>query len=158
MKVFLAGIIQGSLVEAKIHNQDWRGRLRRAIERHLPGAEVYCHYSRHPDSIGYRLAGIRRTIEEGNRRAAACDLLVAYVPSASMGTAIEMYEAWRHGAAVLAISPLAANWVIRAYSDRIFPDVQAFEAFLESGGAADLIAAKRRAAGKVNGRPQEGPG
>jgi hypothetical protein len=145
MRVFLAGIIQGSFVEAKIHDQDWRARLRAAIERHLPGADVYCHYSRHPNSITYGLLAIRETIEEGNRRAADCDVLVAYVPSASMGTAIEMYEAWRHGAVVLTISPLEANWVIRAYSDRVFRDVAAFEAFLGGAEAADLMAAGRRA-------------
>jgi len=144
MKVFLAGIIQGSLVEARIHSQDWREPIRRAIERHLPGAELYCHYSEHPNSITYDLPEIRATLAEGIRRAGQCDLLVAYLPGASMGTAIEMHEAARNGAAVLTVTPLAANWVVRAYSDRVFPDVEALERFLAAGDLRGLMQGRRR--------------
>jgi len=142
MKIFLAGIIQGSIPAKAIHDQGWRDRIRQVLSRYLPEAEVYCHYSHHPDSITYALPEIRATIAEGNRLAAQGDVLVAYVPSASMGTAIEMYEAARHGRVVLAISPLSANWVIRAYSDRIFADFAEFEGFLRSGQLPNLIEAK----------------
>lgn len=144
MNVFLAGIIQGSKVEAQIHDQDWRRAIQAVLARHLPDAEVYCHFSHHPQSITYDLPEIRTTLAEGNLRAAACDLLIAYVPGASMGTAIEMHEAARGKAAVVAISPLAANWVVRAYSDRIFPDIEAFEPFAASGGLNALLEEKRR--------------
>ena len=143
MKVFLAGIIQGSLVDAEIHEQNWREPIKQALARHLPDAEVYCHYGEHPESIAYDLPAIRATFAEGNRRAAGCDVLVAYLPSASMGTAVEMHEAARGGAVVLTITPMAANWVVRAYSDRIFPDVEALERFLADGGLAELLAARR---------------
>lgn len=146
MKVFLAGIIQGSLVEATIHQQDWREPIKRALGKHLPGANVYCHYTRHPNSIAYDLPRIRTTLGEGVAQASRCDLLVAYVPSASMGTAIEMYEAARNGAIVLTISPLAANWVIRAYSDRIFEDLETFERFLGSPDFRALVESKGRCA------------
>ena len=139
MNVFLAGIIQGSLVEATITPQDWREPIKQTLARHLPGAEVYCHYSEHPTSITYDLPEIRGTLTDGIARAAACDLLIAYVPSASMGTAIEMYEAWSGGATVVTITPLAANWVIRAYSHHIVADMAAFEAFAADGGLARLI-------------------
>lgn len=142
MDVFLAGIIQGSIAEPKIHSQDWREPLKAALARHAPRANVYCHYSEHPNSITYDLADIRRTLAEGIRRAAECDLLIAFVPSASMGTAIEMYEAARRGAVVLTVSPLAANWVLRAYSDRIFPDTDAFDAFLASEEFPALLRSK----------------
>ena len=143
MKVFLAGIIQGSLAEPVIHDQDWREPIKAALAAHLPQAEVYCHYSRHPDSITYELPEIRETLAAGNRRAAESDVLIAYVPSASMGTGIEMHEAYARGAAIVTISPLTANWVLRAYSDRILPDIAAFEAFAASRELTALIAAKR---------------
>ena len=143
MNVFLAGIIQGSLVEADIHDQDWREPIKRALAAHVPDADVYCHYSHHPNSITYGLEDIRRTLAEGNRRAGECDLLIAYVPSASMGTAVEMHEASRSGAVVLTVTPLAANWVIRAYSDEVFPDVDAFERYLASGGLDETMQCKR---------------
>jgi len=138
MNVFLAGIIQGSLAEAVIHDQDWRTPIKRILADHLPDAEVYCHYSLHPNSITYELPEIRATLADGFRQAAECDLMIAYVPSASMGTAIEIHEAARNGAIVLTISPLAPNWVLRAYSHRIFPDVDALEEFLATGGLDEL--------------------
>jgi hypothetical protein len=144
MEVFLAGIMQGSLVEAKICSQDWREPIKQAILRHLPLANVYCHYSRHRGSIGYELESIRGVFAEGVRRASQCDLLVAYLPSASMGTAIEMHEAFKSGAAIVAISPMAANWVVRAYSDAVCTDIESFEAFVAEGGLERLLEAKGR--------------
>jgi len=138
MKVFLAGIIQGSLSEATIHDQDWRTPIKRILDRHVPDAEVYCHYSVHPNSITYELPEIKETLADGFKRSAECDLLIAYVPSASMGTAIEIYEAARNSAIVLTISPMAPNWVLRAYSDEIFPDTATFEAFIAAAGLAKL--------------------
>lgn len=143
MKVFLAGIIQGSLTEARIHQQDWREPVKQAILKHMPQADIYCHYSQHPNSITYDLPQIRSTLAQGNMLAAKCDVLVAYLPSASMGTAIEMYEAHRKGAVVLAITAMAPNWVVRAYSDRIFPDIAAFEAFLAGDELARLLDTRR---------------
>ncbi len=142
LKVFLAGIIQGSKVEASIHDQDWRAPIKRILDAHLPQAEVYCHYSHHPNSITYDLSEIRATFDDGIARAAACDLLIAYLPSASMGTAIEMYEAVAGGAIVLSISPMEANWVIRAYSDRVFSDFETMEEFFASGGLGELLELK----------------
>ena len=144
MKVFLAGIIQGSLVEPTIHHQDWRESVKAVLAAHLPEAEVYCHYSRHPESIRYELPDIRRTLAEGNRRAATCDLLIAYLPEASMGTAVEMHEAYACGAVIVTISPMSANWVVRAYSDRLVADLAGLEALTASGDLARLIAAKRQ--------------
>jgi hypothetical protein len=144
LKVFLAGIIQGSKVVAEIHPQDWREPIRRLLTRYVPAAEVYCHYSEHPNSITYDLPAICATFEDGIARARACDLLVAFLPSASMGTAIEIYEAARAGAAVVTITPMAANWVIRAYSDRIFSSLAEFEQFLAAGGPAELLKGKGR--------------
>jgi len=159
MNVFLAGIIQGSKVAAEIHRQDWREPIRQLLRRHLPQAEVYCHYSRHPQSIEYDLPQIVETFQDGVVRAAGCDLLIAYLPSASMGTAIEMYEAYRAGAMVVTVTPMSANWVVRAFSHAILPDMSALEAWLTSGGLeklqADLGNAKKaRMRVRKNGLPQ----
>lgn len=143
MKVFLAGIMQGSLVEPRIHSQDWRGPIQELLCKHLPQAQVYCHYSRHRGSIKYEQQDIVATMEEGIRLAGQSDVLVAYLPSASMGTAIEMYEAFRRGAVVLTISPLAANWVVRCYSDRVFADLESFERFLATSELDRLIEEKK---------------
>ena len=143
LNVFLAGIMQGSHAEMKIHDQDWRGPIKRALAEHAPEAEVYDHFEHHPRSAGYEMPEIAETLADGIARVAACDVLVAYVPGASMGTAVEMYEAARNGAVVLTVSPLAANWVLLVYSDRTFADVAGLEAFLAAGGLDELLRSRR---------------
>ena len=71
--------------------------------------------------------------------AAASDLLIAYVPTANMGTALEMYVAHERGVPVVTISPLAENWVVRALSRRVYPDLGSFMRAVQSAGSpADL--------------------
>ena len=142
MKVFLAGIIQGSIKAAEIHSQDWREPIREALERHCPAADVYCHYEMHPNSIEYEYPEIEATLEDGNSRAAGADVVICWLPEASMGTAVEMYAAAKAGAVVLAITPMNANWVIRVYSDRIFANLAEFDRFLASGQLSTLLVEK----------------
>ena len=138
MNIFLAGIIQGSKVGEDIHAQDWRGPIIEAVGRHLPEAEVYCHFTEHPNSITYEADKILATFQDGLRRVIAADLVIAYIPSASMGTAIEMYEAKRNGTPVVSITPMETNWVVRLYSDKIFPNTESFEQHLADGGAEEM--------------------
>jgi hypothetical protein len=148
MKVFLAGIIQGSIAEEAIHPQDWRKPIRALLDQHLDEADVYCHYSAHPESITYTGETIRRTFDDGVQRCREADLLIAYLPSASMGTAIEMYEAWQAGTCVVSISPMAANWVVRLYSDAVLPDLASLEALLAGGSLGDLLQSARSRGGR----------
>ncbi|MCD4825338.1 MAG: hypothetical protein K8S55_12145 [Phycisphaerae bacterium] len=143
MNIFLAGIIQGSIAAEEIHPQDWRSPIKAVIDRQLPGADVYCHYTAHQNSITYDGPKIRWTFDDGVDRAKQADLVVAYLPSASMGTAIEIYEAYRSGAIVLTITPMAANWVVRLYSHKIFDTVESFEAFLAGDECKALLAGRR---------------
>ena len=138
MNIFLAGIIQGSKTGENIHAQDWRGGIIEAVERYLPDAEVYCHFTEHPNSITYEDDRILATFQDGLARVIAADLVIAYIPSASMGTAIEMYEAKRNGVPVVSITPMETNWVVRLYSDKIFPNTEAFVKYLADGGAEFL--------------------
>ncbi|MFP4105854.1 MAG: hypothetical protein ACLFVU_07140 [Phycisphaerae bacterium] len=143
MKVFLAGIIQGSLAEESIHQQDWREPITRLLVEHVPEAEIYCHYSVHPNSITYGMQQIVETFEDGLRRAHESDLVICWVPEASMGTAIEMYEAYQRGAAVVTISPMSANWVLRIYSHELLGSLEEFAAMVQSGRLRELVEDKR---------------
>ncbi len=60
-------------------------------------------------------------------------VLLAVVPQASMGTAIEMWEAHQQGRVVITISPLAHNWVVRFLSDVVYPTYEEFEAAVVEG-------------------------
>ncbi len=131
MRVFLCGIIQGSRPDLSVHEQSYRDELRRLAEKYLPGAEVYCPVSLHPESPSYddRLAS--QVLEESVEAAKASDLLIAYVPEASMGSAIELWEAKRAGVRVVSITPLKDNWVIRYASDVILEKFEEIESFLK---------------------------
>jgi hypothetical protein len=69
------------------------------------------------------------------------DLLVAYVPEASMGTAIEMWEAHRHGRTVVTITPLVHNWVVQLTSRAVYHDFDAFAHAVNTGEIDRLLAA-----------------
>jgi len=146
LRVFVAGIMQGSLVEMGIHDQDYRVAIGAAIKARFPEAEVIDPLELHPDGgVNYGPEKAKRTLLEMAEEAARADVLIAYLPEASMGTAVEIYEAHRGGAAVVTITPMSANWVVRAYSDRIVPDLKAFDALAASGELARLVEDRARA-------------
>jgi len=70
--------------------------------------------------------------------AADADILLAYLPEASMGTAVEMWEAFNRGKLVISISPMPKNWTIKFLSHKIFSNVEDFRRFAESGNLATL--------------------
>ena len=152
---FLAGIIQGSLTSESIHAQDYRERIKTAIARTVPGADVYCPVEHHPQSLSFADDHARGVFFDLMARAARADVLVAYLPEASMGTAIEMWNAYHAGRVVLCISPMTLNWVVRFLADRVFESVEAFEAFLARGELQALIVEKGDI---LLCRPKNGPG
>ena len=144
MRFFIAGIMQGSHTAAKMHNQDYRQRITRLLEEHFPGAEVYDPLAKHKSSLGYDKLTGREVFFRHNQMCREVDVLLAFVPEASMGTAIEMWEAHQHGAAVFSISPLTHNWAIKFLSHGIYAGEEQFEAALGSGEIAAKIEEVRK--------------
>jgi hypothetical protein len=139
MRVFICGIIQGSISDLAVHEQSYRARLRALVEKYLPGAEIYCPVSLHPESIKYDEATAFRVFEESIDAVRGSDLLVAYLPEASMGSAIEMWEAKQAGVKVVAITPLEHNWVVKYASDLVVGTIEEFERELRASTVAKLI-------------------
>lgn len=133
MQLFLAGIMQGSHLGEVLHNQDYRGRLKRMLAEHLPAAEVYDPLADHQESLAYDHETGRRVFMKHNRMCGRVDVVLAFVPQASMGTAVEMWEAHRHGRIVIAVSPLKQNWAVKFLSDLLYADLDEFEEDLVSG-------------------------
>ena len=151
LKIFLAGIMQGSHLADVLHDQNYRGKLKTKLEAIFPEAKIYDPLADHGESLEYDAARGREVFLGHNAMCAETDVLVAFIPEASMGTAIEMWEAYRHDQLVLTISPLSLNWAVRFLSDRVYADLDAFERELESGAVAKLVArhvAKRISAPK----------
>ena len=139
MRIFLAGIMQGSHVAALVHDQMYRNTLRDLVQSHWPAAQVYDPFANHGNSIAYDR---RRAGEVFMGHIEMCqefDLLVAYVPEASMGTAIEMWEAHRHGRTVITITPLVHNWVVQLTSQAVYRDFDAFAHAVNTGEIDRLL-------------------
>jgi hypothetical protein len=139
-RFFLAGIIQGSIPGLTIHPQDYREHIREILRAHVPGAEVYCPVEHHPKSLEYDEQHGREVYLEHVERAAASDVVIAFLPEASMGTAVEMWEAHKRGVIVLAVTPMHENWTVKFLSTRIFPGLDEFERFVASGELARMLA------------------
>lgn len=138
--VFLSGVMQGSNVESVLHTQDYRQHLREIITATHPEAEVVCPAELNPDSVAYDNEAARRAFMGELDLAAETDVLVAYAPVATMGTAVEMYRAHAAGRLVFTVSPMATNWAIRFLSTRVFADLAAFEAFVRDGKLGRTVA------------------
>jgi hypothetical protein len=139
MKVFIAGVMQGSFCDQQIHGQDYRAEIRLLIEQHFPDAEVFDPFAAHQQSLDYDDETARQVFHEHCCLATQSDVLVAFCPEASMGTAVEMWNAYQHGRTVLVISPLVHNWVVRLCSHRVWSTLDEFIESLEAGEVRQLI-------------------
>ncbi len=144
MRVFIGGIMQGSLRENTISGQDYRRAIGDCLRQFLPGVEIIDPLELHPDSIGYAEEAARQTLIILAREAGRADALIAYVPEASMGTALEMWEAYHNRRPIFTISPLIHNWVVKGLSTRVFVSLDEFYAFVSCGDFERSIFATRR--------------
>src|SRR3972149_6605937 len=133
MRIFIAGIMQGSHAKAAIHDQEYRARIAPLLKKAFPDAEIYDPLANHRNSLEYKATTGQEVFFRHNLMCREIDVLLAYLPEASMGTAIEMWEAYQHGAAVISISPLKHNWAVKFLSHLIYADLAEFEAAATDG-------------------------
>jgi hypothetical protein len=122
------------------------------LEAHLPGAAIYDPLADHRNSLDYDDDLARRVFLHHNRLCREVDVVLAFVPEASMGTAIEMWEAHQCGRVVMTISPLKHNWAVKFLSDLLYADIVEFEEELTSGRLAKCLV-PRLAMRKADPRP-----
>jgi hypothetical protein len=138
MRVFIGGIMQGSRRDRYIDDQDYRRIIAEAVLAQRPDAEIIDPNELHPNGVDYGDKQAKATLLELFERAAQADLLVAFAPRASMGTAIEMWQAFQSGAPLITISPMADNWVVKHLSAVVLPDLESFRSWIASGGLDKL--------------------
>ena len=139
MKVFIAGIMQGSRRDHYIGDQDYRRVITEVIQEHRPDWEVVDPNELHPDGVDYDDDLAKATLLEMAELAGQADLVIAYAPKASMGTAIEIWQGFQAGVPLVTISPMTANWVVKHLSDVVLPDMAAFRSWAADGGLARLL-------------------
>jgi len=134
LRFFIAGIMQGSRKDPDIHSQDYRTAIRDLVLHKYPEAEIVCPWELHPDSPYYDSEKGKKTFLELIDRAGQVDYLIAYLPQASMGTALEMWQAYGQGIPILTISPMVDNWVVKFLSALVFTTLEDFADFIASDG------------------------
>jgi nucleoside 2-deoxyribosyltransferase len=138
VRVFIAGIMQGSRLDRYIDSQDYREIISHAVQDRYPEVEIVDPNALHPNGVDYDDKLAKRTLLDMAELARQADVVVAYVPEASMGTAIEMWQAFRSDIPVITISPMAANWVVRHLSSVVLPDLESFREWVAHGGLDKL--------------------
>lgn len=139
MKVFICGIIQGSLRGTRIHSQDYRKAISSILKKNIADLEIHCPVSLHPNSPDYDDNQAARVLNQSIEEARNSDLLVAYLPEASMGSAIEMWEARKANVPIIAITPLRGNWVIRYTANVIVESITEFEEWVSQSNIDKML-------------------
>jgi hypothetical protein len=133
MHIFIAGVMQGARLDERIHEQGYRQRIAAALTTHMPDVTIIDPWALNPNSVNYDEDQARHTFLTMTRQAGHADLLIAYLPTVSMGTAMEMWEAFKGGAYIIAITPYKHHWSVRFTAQEIWPDLESFLGLLENG-------------------------
>lgn len=133
MRIFIAGIMQGSREDHLIDTQDYRNKITQALEANVPEANIFDPFAQHPDSIHYDLEQVRETMDSFTTKVSEADVVIAYVPEASMGTAIEMWSAYKANKPVIAVTTLTHNWIVRLTAHEVLPDLDSLIAAINDG-------------------------
>ena len=139
MKVFVAGIMQGSRLDHEVQTQDYRQRIAQAVMTRHPDAQVIDPWALFPDAVGYSPEQAKQTLMKEMELASECDVLIAYLPEASMGTTLEIWSAYQAGVHIVCISKMTRNWVIQSFAAEIHPTLDDFLNFVETGGLGDAL-------------------
>lgn len=142
MQLFISGIMQGSIHEMSVHDQNYREQIATIVRRRYPDVEIVDPVQLHPNSVTYAREEAVVTFLDALERAAAADLLVAYLPEASLGTALEVWRAHEAGKPVVAISPMVNNWMLWATATHIIADLDQFSAFVAEGRLDPYLASR----------------
>ncbi|MCD4656478.1 MAG: hypothetical protein K8S87_02925 [Planctomycetes bacterium] len=132
IKIFVSGIVHGSR-ENDVYPQCYRKRIVDVIEKSWQSAIVICPTIVNSKSLTESVTETAKAFEQQLSLLKKSNIVVAYIPEASMGTAIEIYNASMRGKYVVTITPLISNRMIRMFSHDIYDSVDSFEHACEIG-------------------------
>ena len=99
----------------------------------------YQPFSLFPDSVEYDDQRAKQVLFNLAAEAGSSDILIAYLPEASLGTALEMIRAYDSGSTIISISPMEKNWFILAVSNKIFSALDDFCDWISQARFSNLI-------------------
>ncbi len=139
MHIFIAGVMQGNRLDHEIDDQHYRVRISEALKDSLPDAQITDPWALNPHSVHYDADRARRTFLDMTGQAGEADLLIAYLPTLSMGTAMEMWQAYQSGTYIIAVTPFVHHWAIRFTADEVLPDLETLLNKIHSGDLTRII-------------------
>ncbi len=139
MHIFIAGVMQGSRLDDQIDEQDYRLAIMRSIEKVEPGAQITDPWALNPHSVRYEEDRARDTFLTMTAKAGEADVLIAYLPIVSMGTAMEMWEAFRSNTYIIAVTPHVHHWAIRFTANEVLPDLDTLLSKIEAGHLSEVM-------------------
>ncbi|CAJ1361330.1 unnamed protein product [Effrenium voratum] len=131
-----------TLTEAGLAPQNYRQQISDVIRKADPEAVIVdplevvqqkaARENSNLDGLNSSTGAVREAFLEVVGLVQTCDVIVSHLPEASMGSAVELWEARKHQLTVLTISPMKDNWTIRSVTDHNFADLADFEANLSA--------------------------
>ena len=80
MKIFIAGIMQGSKIGLELHSQDYRKQLKSALTRAFPNSTIYDPFESNRNSLYYTPEMGKKVFLTHNRMCGTeIDVLIAFV-------------------------------------------------------------------------------
>jgi hypothetical protein len=162
---FIAGTMQGSRRGADQIEQQYRQEITQIILSVCPTATIHCPSAIMVKALAKNEQAIRKAhatlakqktldtrqfdmplealtsmFHELVDVAAASDVCIAYLPhhEASMGTAVEMFAAYRQGKTVITVTDMRQNLAILSCSTLVIPSLRelghALSSFMDTGG------------------------
>jgi hypothetical protein len=142
--VFIAGVMQGVRQDDQIDDQFYRMRIGQALQQHIPEVRITDPWALNPNSLNYDADQARHTFLTMTKEAGRADLLIAYLPVPSMGTAMEMWEAYQSQTYIIAVTPLIHHWAVRFTADEIVPDLDSLLREIENGRIPQLLTSRAK--------------
>ncbi len=144
MRVFIAGVMQADRTDRFIEAQDYRGEISRALRQRLPDVQILDPFALHPNSVDYDDVQARATFLSLTKMAGTADLLIAYLPKLSMGTAMEMWEAHQAQTYIVAVTPFVHHWAVRFTANEVLPDLDTLLTHIENGRIPQLLQSRAK--------------
>lgn len=126
IKVFIAGVMQGNKKVHGIRSQSYRTSIAEHFDNLKIGANIIDPDKTDPNRLKYNNIQAGEMFFRYCKIAGNVDLLISYLPEASMGSAVEMWMAYESGIPIITISPLSHNWVVKLLSTMVYPDLETF--------------------------------
>jgi hypothetical protein len=126
VKVFIAGVMQGNRKDNSIHPQEYRSIITEKLLGIFEDVEVIDPNLTDPNRLAYTREQANNMFMKYCHIASEVDLLISFLPEASMGSAIEMWIAYQNNVPIITISPMKTNWVIKLLSKVVYRNLKEF--------------------------------